>query len=176
MFPRKREEGLIVRQLDDETLVYDLNRHRAFCLNRTAAIIWNRCDGQTSVRQLALLLGKELNSSIDQGVVEMALARLGRARLLQNGEAWSRVARMTDRARRDALRKIAKAGIAGSISLLLPVVRAVVAPTAAQATTGVTRQQCRDFPPGQCPNLPCTDRPGRRCLPSGGANRRCDCR
>lgn len=173
MFPRKREEGLIVHELVEETLIYDLKRHRAYCLNRMAAIIWRYCDGRTPPAQMKELLSREFGRDIEDWVLQLALLRLDRAHLLQRdgsrGEAMNP-------ARRQALKRVGKLAVAGSLSTFLPIVRAIVAPTAAQATTGVTREQCRDFPPGQCPNLPCTDRPGRRCLPSGGRNQRCDCR
>ncbi len=39
--PRSRTEGLVVRQAGEELLVYDLERHRAHCLNRAAAIVWD---------------------------------------------------------------------------------------------------------------------------------------
>ena len=46
--PRMREQGLITDELPDEILVYDLDRHKAHCLNRTAALVWRQCDGKTS--------------------------------------------------------------------------------------------------------------------------------
>ena len=49
MLARRREDGLIVREVDGETLVYDRRRHKAHCLNRAAALVWRQCDGTTSV-------------------------------------------------------------------------------------------------------------------------------
>ena len=46
--PLARREGLVIRELADEVLVYDLDRDRAHCLNQTAAFIWQCCDGRTS--------------------------------------------------------------------------------------------------------------------------------
>jgi hypothetical protein len=43
--PQARTEGLTVRELAEETLVYDKERHKAHCLNRTAACVWKHCDG-----------------------------------------------------------------------------------------------------------------------------------
>ena len=40
MKPRARTEGLVVTELPDELLVYDLERHRAYCLNPTAALVF----------------------------------------------------------------------------------------------------------------------------------------
>ncbi len=37
--PLARHEGLVVQKLDGEVLIYDLQRHRAHCLNSTAAAI-----------------------------------------------------------------------------------------------------------------------------------------
>ncbi len=51
LMPRARQDELVVEELSDETLVYDLKRHKANCLNRTAALVWQDCDGQTSVAQ-----------------------------------------------------------------------------------------------------------------------------
>ena len=47
--PRARKEGLVVQDMPDELLVYDVDRHKAHCLNQTAALVWKRCDGKTSV-------------------------------------------------------------------------------------------------------------------------------
>ncbi|MBV9278705.1 MAG: hypothetical protein JOZ41_01360, partial [Chloroflexi bacterium] len=44
--PRARKNGLIVRELEDEVLVYDLERHRAHCLNRAAGLVWKHADGE----------------------------------------------------------------------------------------------------------------------------------
>ena len=82
LMPRARQDELVVEELQDETLVYDLKRHKACCLNRTAALVWGRCDGQTSVAEVAALLKKELEIPADEAVVWMALDRLGRAHLL----------------------------------------------------------------------------------------------
>ena len=82
LMPRARQDELVVEELPDETLVYDLKRHKARCLNRMAALVWRHCDGQTSVAEVAALLEEQLASPTDEAVVWMALDRLGRAHLL----------------------------------------------------------------------------------------------
>ena len=62
MKPHARKEGLVVKELPDELLVYDLERHRAHCLNPTAALVWKHSDGQTSVEEIATLLHAELEA------------------------------------------------------------------------------------------------------------------
>ena len=59
LMPRARQDELIVEELQDETLVYDLERHKARCLNPAAALVWRHCDGQTSVAEVAALLEEQ---------------------------------------------------------------------------------------------------------------------
>ncbi|HKG23128.1 MAG TPA: PqqD family peptide modification chaperone, partial [Blastocatellia bacterium] len=51
--PRARRDALVIRRLPEEVLIYDLQRHKAHCLNGSAAIIWNHCDGKTTMKQMA---------------------------------------------------------------------------------------------------------------------------
>jgi len=60
--PKARTEGIVVRELPEEVLVYDLERHAAVCLNRTAALVWKRCDGRASVGELSRSLAAELQT------------------------------------------------------------------------------------------------------------------
>ncbi len=43
LMPRARQDELVVKELPDETLAYDLKRHKAHCLTRTAAQEWQHC-------------------------------------------------------------------------------------------------------------------------------------
>ncbi len=47
--PLARKNELIIQELPEELLVYDLARHKAHCLNKTSAFIWKHCDGETTV-------------------------------------------------------------------------------------------------------------------------------
>ncbi len=44
--PRARKEGLLIQELPEEVLVFDLSTAKAHCLNHTAALVWRRCDGK----------------------------------------------------------------------------------------------------------------------------------
>jgi Coenzyme PQQ synthesis protein D (PqqD) len=57
--PKAKTERLIVKEIDDETLVYEVSRHAATCLNEFAAKVWRRCDGTTSVADIADALGED---------------------------------------------------------------------------------------------------------------------
>ena len=57
--PKAKTDRLIVKVIDDETLVYDVSRHAATCLNEFAARVWRECDGKTSVADIAHALGED---------------------------------------------------------------------------------------------------------------------
>jgi hypothetical protein len=126
--PLARTEGLVVRELPEEVLVYDLDTHKAMCLNRTAAQVWKNCDGRNDVAAIARALRAEFGAPVGEDVVWLALERLSRDRLLS--ERVRRPARLAGVSRRDVMKKI---GLAAAIAL--PAITVIVAPTAAEAST-----------------------------------------
>src|SRR2546426_12744455 len=82
VLPQAREEGLITSELPDEVLVLDTGQNKAHCLNDFASHVWKRCDGQTTVKEMTLLLGRDLQKDITEEAVWLALDRLGKAELL----------------------------------------------------------------------------------------------
>ena len=160
LMPRARQDELIVERLPDETLVYDLKRHKAHCLNRASALVWRRCDGRTAVAEMAVLLERELKIPADEAVVWMALDRLGSAHLLKE-----QVSLPADRARysrREVLRTLRR--VAG-ISFLLPVIESIASPLAAAQASGcvdvITCEQVLTL--GQCNEIPICGQPGECC-------------
>src|SRR3954471_10513299 len=83
--PAAREEGLIIQEMAEEVLVYDRERYKAHCLNKTAALVWRHCDGKTTVAQIAGLLEHELKAPVDEEIVWLAMGQLQKARLLGDG-------------------------------------------------------------------------------------------
>ena len=144
MNPRRRMKGLVVQQLPDEVLVYDLERHQAFCLGANLSRIWRRCTGRRTPGQIARTLETDPGPPVAEDLVRVALHRLGKARLLREPVTPAGVDR---RSRRELLRR---AAALGGLTLL-----AVHAPTAGQAAT------C--LPAGSCVDSHCTDASGRVC-------------
>ncbi len=165
LMPRARQDELVVEELQDETLVYDLERHKARCLNRTAALVWRHCDGQTSVAEVAALLEEQLATPTDEAVVWMALDRLDRAHLLS--EPVTLPAERTRYSRREMLRTLRRAA---GISLLLPVIESIVAPLAAAQGSCVTLAQCQGFPKASCGGFPICGTSGTMCCIRQGAS------
>ena len=124
MKPRARTQGLVLTELPDELLVYDLERHRAHCLNPTAALVFKHCDGRRSVAQIARILRRELDvdAPADESLVWLSLDRLERARLLEEREAAPAAP-----SRRELVRRLAL------VAATLPVVATILAPTPAEA-------------------------------------------
>ena len=149
--PRAREDGLVVKVLSDEVLVYDLEQHQAHCLNRAAALVWKHCDGRTTVSEVAAILGIELKREADEEVVRLALDGLRKANLLcaaanlQTGSA-------RQLSRRALIRRL------GVAAALLPLVTSIVVPEAAAAQSincaSFTTQQSCENPLKTCGNQP----------------------
>ena len=165
LMPRARQDELVVEELSDETLVYDLKRHKARCLNRTAALVWRCCDGQKSVAEVAALLEHQSATPADEAVVWMALDRLGKAHLLS--EPVTLPADRAQYSRREVLRSLGRvAGIS-----LLPVVASIVAPRAAQALSHcISSAECDVRPPGGCGGDPVCGPPNGKCCLKQGSN------
>ncbi|HUK91117.1 MAG TPA: PqqD family protein [Blastocatellia bacterium] len=123
-----RQDGLLKQAVDDELLVYDLKRHKAHCLNRTAALVWEECNGRNSVADLARIVQQELHVPYDEELVWVALDQLDRARLLS-----ARIARPGE-ARRISRREVLKRVGLGA-ALAVPLITSIMSPTAAQAAT-----------------------------------------
>jgi len=121
--PRARTEGLLVRDIGDEVVVYDLESHRSHCLNRTATLVFRACDGRRTIRVIAAQVGRELGRPADEDLVRYTLGRLQSARLLDPGTR--KAATLT---RRQLARRIGQAA-------LLPVVISLLAPKPSEAAT-----------------------------------------
>jgi len=126
--PLARKEGLVIQELPDELLVYDLDRDKAHCLNQTAALVWRNCDGHATTAAISQSLERELNTTIDEKIVLLALDQLGRNHLLEELPTPPPI--MSGLNRREMVRAL---GIAAAVAV--PVVTSIVAPTPAQAAT-----------------------------------------
>jgi hypothetical protein len=125
--PRARTDGLIVRKLDGETLVYDRDGDRATCLNLFAAEVWERCDGQATPAELARAVAASRSDVVDERAVWLALDQLSRARLLEPGSGSTSSAHPGVN-RRDLLRTL---GVGAAAAV--PMVTSIVVPRMADA-------------------------------------------
>lgn len=131
--PIARADELVVRDMDGEVLVYDLNRDEAITLNLFAAAVWRACDGITTVAGLLAKLQAQMPGDVVSEVaIWRALDMLSRCDLLQEP-----VIAPVSHVRRDMIKAL---GIAAAV----PIVSMIVVPTPAQAAS------CGCSSPGQC--------------------------
>lgn len=134
--PMMRRQGLIIDEILDEVLVYDLDRDKAHCLNKTAALIWRQCDGKTRPQEMARRLQIKLDASCNEDLVWVALRQLATLHLLEESVSLPR--RFAGMSRRQMIRNL---GVAAAVAV--PLVTSIVAPTVAQAATCIpTGQTC----------------------------------
>lgn len=138
MDPRPKA-NLVVEEVDDETLVYDLDQHRAHCLNPTAGFLFRSADGRRSVADLTSMVEREFGAASPE-VVRLGLERLRKAGLL----AWEAAPERDPVSRRQMLQRVAVLGI------LLPTVMTLVSPFPAQAATYILNSACNLANVGKC--------------------------
>jgi len=132
--PSARADELVVRDMDSEVLVYDLNKDEAITLNPFAAAVWRACDGTRSVAGLVAKLRDQMPGDlVTEDSVWRALDMLSRCDLLQQ-----QVVAPAHRSRRDLVKALGKGAVA------VPIVAMIVVPTAAQAAS------CACVSPGDC--------------------------
>src|SRR5882672_7368152 len=139
LLPRSRTDNLVIRELDDETLVYDTGRDKAHCLNRTAAMVWKQCDGSTTAKQALRSLNSGFSVPVDEDVIWLAVKQLERFHLVEsNGKSPSV-------SRRNLVLKYAP------LALALPLIMSISAPTPAGASSCLPPQA----PCGSAGQPPC---------------------
>lgn len=146
--PVARQTGLVVQEASGETLIYDLERHKAHCLNASAALVWRYSDGQSDVRAVANELCSRLGLPDEPDVVWVAVEQLRKAKLLEpdlragrdtgrpsttkSGSFQPGGGSPVNQSRRSALLRI---GLVGGAAALAPLVTSIIAPTAVSAAT-----------------------------------------
>lgn len=131
--PKVRDGGLLIQQLADELLVYDLDRNEAHCLNGIAAEVWALCNGERTVREIGALLNSDLAPADVDALVWSAVDQFAERKLLE--EAAEALPDRTPAAMMTRRQMVARLGLIG---LSLPLVESIVSPPAAMAQSGST--------------------------------------
>jgi Coenzyme PQQ synthesis protein D (PqqD) len=141
-YPLARKDKLVVREVERDTLVYDLTRNKALCLNRTAAAVWKASDGNRNAAQIADELSVEFGASIEEDVVWAAIDQLGQDHLLEYCVAKP--------AGRSGITRRKQLQYMGRAAAIAPIVAAMTAPRASAAQSCITPN--KSCTPG---GLPC---------------------
>lgn len=136
--PISRKANIVVQNLENEVLIYDLTINKAFCLNQTAGLVYQLCDGKRTVAEISDLMSIELKTLVSEDFVWLALDGLKKDGLLENAdELTNHFGGLT---RREIVKKVGLASMA-----TLPLISSVVAPSAVMA-------QSETCPVGMCIN------------------------
>lgn len=130
-----RQNGLVIQEMPDELLVYDLDANKALCLNGSATLIWRLCDGETEVADIVKKFEFHGGGKVTEDFVWLALDQLNENNLLESRLA----SRFVGQSRRQVLKTIGRASI-----VALPVIASLVTP---QRALGSLSCICTD--PGQ---------------------------
>jgi hypothetical protein len=131
----KIRENLLVQDLSNEILIYDLTTNKSYCLNETAKTVFNHCDGVKTFADI----------NLPEDIIYLSLDQLKKHNLLEDDYAST----FAGISRRDAIKKV---GMGTMIAL--PFVVGITAPKAAQAASGLAQlgQPCNNncVAPNQC--------------------------
>ena len=142
--PIARKSGLVVQEVPDELLVYDLESNKAHCLNQSAAMVWRSCNGDNSVAEIAKLVTEQAGSGVTEDFVWLAIDQLSENNLLEREVSVD----LKGLSRREALKKIGMASV-----IAVPIIASLVAPKSALASAScscVTPAACN--PQTGCPS------------------------
>ena len=128
--PLARTDDLVTEEVANEVIVYDERTDVACRLNRSAALVWQKCDGKHTLADLVAALRVELGDVADEDLVLVALDSLDEHGLIESGYE-SRDATASRLSRRLFFRRVGVAAVA------IPVVASMAVPMpAAAASTG----------------------------------------
>jgi len=118
----------LTREFHDELLVYDAQKHRAHCLNKTAAAVWLECTGDATIPEIAKKVESYFHAGGDDALVRLAVVKLRKAGLLEKSDAVLYGEELLRR--RDVLKRIHKVAI-----VALPLITTILVPTPASAAS-----------------------------------------
>ena len=105
-----RNTEVLTQSLQDELVIYDLGSTTAHSLESTLASVWQMCDGETEIQEMAQKLG------VTEDLIGLAVRRLERAGLLTS----ARIPWQLSTSRRALLQGSAALGGLAIASALLP--------------------------------------------------------
>lgn len=164
MKPVTRKNDIVVQELKDETLVYNLKTNKAYCLNETSALAWQLCNGHRTISEISDEMSKRLKTLISDDFVLLALDQFKDGLLENENEIADHFAGLS---RRAVIRKV---GFASTVAL--PMISSLLAPEASMAQSmagGAVLAPCTGAGQGTCgAGLICN--PTGNATATGGAN------
>jgi len=128
--PVSRATGLVTEDVGDELLVYDTDSDVACRLNRSAALVWQNCDGHRTIGDLAEILRAELGDVAGEDMVRVALDHLSQHGLVDGYESPQ-----PNESRVNRRRFMRRVGVVGATAMAVPVVHSMAVPRPAAAAS-----------------------------------------
>ena len=124
--PKSRQTELVVQELPDGLLIYDLKISKAFCLNEISTLVYGLCDGHNSMTDIIKMLSRKLKAPVSEDFVWLALDGLRKENLLEEAQSYGST--FNRLSRRKVVKRIGLAAVTA-----LPVVASLIAPAAIRA-------------------------------------------
>jgi hypothetical protein len=140
--PTARKKNLVVQEMPDEVLVYDMESNKAHCLNQSAATVWRACNGKNTISDIVGEFEAKGRGKVSEDFVWLAIDQLGESSLL-DGDI---VAKFAGRSRRQVIKTV---GLASMVAV--PLVASLVAPQNALASVSCA---CTAGQPAPCNTRP----------------------
>ena len=118
--PKARTSDILMQEVLDEILIYDMSTHKIYQLNKTLSVVYQNCDGETTFDQLIR------NNNLTDDLIFLAIHQLKEGNLLEEDKTLA--SPFNNMSRREAIKR---AGIAAMVAL--PMISTVIAPTAVYA-------------------------------------------
>ena len=135
-YPSTRKDNLVIQDLEQEVLVYDLLINKAYYLNETSSMVWRMCDGTKSADEISRSASKKTGLPISEDIVWLALNQFKKDNLLEDSKDFATI--FDGLSRREIVKKVGFASV-----VALPVISSVIAPSAVHAQSAcVTPMSC----------------------------------
>lgn len=72
LWPLRREDQVVEREIDGSLVLYDHRHQRVHVLNPTASLIWQMCDGRHATEEITARLATMFPSEADAIVEDVA--------------------------------------------------------------------------------------------------------
>lgn len=134
-YPLALSDGIISQDYGNEILIYNLKSNKMFHLNETSFLVWQACDGKSSIEQISREISQKLRTYTSEEIVWLALQQLQQNELLvQDMKLDSDLKKIS---RREVIKK---AGLATMVAF--PLITSVAAPSAVSAASGSPNAAC----------------------------------
>lgn len=122
ILPFAKTDNFVVQNISDEILIYNLADNKAFCLNKTSAIVYQSCDGKTYFDEL------KDKSGFSEDLIHFTLSELNETGFVEIPSDY--VSPLSGISRREAIKKV---GLATMIAL--PLITSITVPVSANAAS-----------------------------------------